>query len=160
MLMNVLKLSSYLNDRTDAFTVYLELMESTLLVEALRVDFAKNTNLNICENCCTEIKTSDTGHMQSISHIDAEVSSYSYMSPNASNNRNSDPSFKEKKPSFSSRSTVVPPTPAFHKDSASPELHMTERATYEPPTDTTVTINNVHDLSSRPEWSNNDYRMF
>lgn len=50
--MNLLKLTHFLGDRSDAFTVYFELIESTLLVEALRVDeTSKYSDQSICDNC-------------------------------------------------------------------------------------------------------------
>ncbi|CDH60849.1 hypothetical protein RO3G_05247 [Lichtheimia corymbifera JMRC:FSU:9682] len=50
--MNLLKLTRFIGDRSDAFTVYFELIESTLLVEALRVDeTGKYSNQSICDNC-------------------------------------------------------------------------------------------------------------
>ncbi|KAI9033956.1 hypothetical protein CLU79DRAFT_692039 [Phycomyces nitens] len=50
-IMNILKVTSFLNDRSDAFTVYFELIESTLLVEALRFDQRKTGTGSFCDNC-------------------------------------------------------------------------------------------------------------
>ncbi|KAI9498707.1 hypothetical protein BDB00DRAFT_738109, partial [Zychaea mexicana] len=54
--MNLLKVTTFLGDRSDAFTVYFQLIESTLLVEALRVDYTRVPNQAFCENCGMEIQ--------------------------------------------------------------------------------------------------------
>ncbi|KAI7857730.1 hypothetical protein BDC45DRAFT_500536 [Circinella umbellata] len=53
--MNLLKVTTFLGDRSDAFTVYFQIIESTLLVEALRVDYTRVPNQAFCENCGMEI---------------------------------------------------------------------------------------------------------
>ncbi|CAO3627785.1 unnamed protein product [Cunninghamella echinulata] len=50
LIMNLFKITSFLGSYSDAFTVYFELIESTLLVEALRVD--ENLRANVgCSHC-------------------------------------------------------------------------------------------------------------
>ncbi|KAI8393904.1 uncharacterized protein BYT42DRAFT_23303 [Radiomyces spectabilis] len=49
--MNLLKATRFIGDRSDAFTVWFALVESTLLVEALRVDHEHLPNQVFCENC-------------------------------------------------------------------------------------------------------------
>ncbi|KAI9029708.1 hypothetical protein CLU79DRAFT_735610 [Phycomyces nitens] len=49
--MNLLKVTEFLGDRTDSFTVYFEIVESTLLVEALRADAVRPANTSMCDNC-------------------------------------------------------------------------------------------------------------
>ncbi|KAI9316860.1 hypothetical protein BX666DRAFT_1858642 [Dichotomocladium elegans] len=49
--MNLLKVTNFVGDRSDALTAYFELIESTLLVQALRVDHTHLPAQNICENC-------------------------------------------------------------------------------------------------------------
>ncbi|KAL0076718.1 hypothetical protein J3Q64DRAFT_1345411 [Phycomyces blakesleeanus] len=55
--MNLLKVTEFLGDRTDSFTVYFEIVESTLLVEALRADSVSPANTSMCNNCGMVIKT-------------------------------------------------------------------------------------------------------
>ncbi|KAG1441486.1 hypothetical protein G6F56_011458 [Rhizopus delemar] len=51
--MNLLKVTTFLGTESDAFTVYFELIESTLLVEALRNDSSMRAgpNTSICGSC-------------------------------------------------------------------------------------------------------------
>ncbi|KAI8890801.1 hypothetical protein K501DRAFT_167784 [Backusella circina FSU 941] len=51
IIMNIFKITSFLGDRSDAFTVYFEIIESTLLVEALRNDFTTAKDSQFCDNC-------------------------------------------------------------------------------------------------------------
>ncbi|KAL7315030.1 hypothetical protein PS15m_006536 [Mucor circinelloides] len=60
--MNLLKVTMFIGDHSDAFTVYFEIIESTLLVEALRNDSSHgNTpHTSFCESCQKEISHSGT----------------------------------------------------------------------------------------------------
>ncbi|KAI8389363.1 hypothetical protein BD560DRAFT_452201 [Blakeslea trispora] len=49
--MNLLKITKFIGNRSDAFTVYFEIIESTLLVEALRVDHTQLPEQSFCEHC-------------------------------------------------------------------------------------------------------------
>jgi hypothetical protein len=49
--MNLLKTTYFIGDRSDAFTAYFEIIESTLLVEALRVDYTRLPDQSFCEHC-------------------------------------------------------------------------------------------------------------
>ncbi|KAI8874552.1 hypothetical protein K501DRAFT_316576 [Backusella circina FSU 941] len=49
--MNLLKTTYFIGDRSDAFTAYFEIIESTLLVEALRVDYTRLPEQSFCEHC-------------------------------------------------------------------------------------------------------------
>jgi hypothetical protein len=51
--MNLLKVTMFLGTESDAFTVYFQLIESTLLIEALRNDSVMKAESNalICESC-------------------------------------------------------------------------------------------------------------
>ncbi|KAI8339096.1 hypothetical protein BC941DRAFT_265913 [Chlamydoabsidia padenii] len=49
--MNLLKVTMFLGDRSDAFTVYFAIIESSLLVEALRVDYPGLRNTSTCQQC-------------------------------------------------------------------------------------------------------------
>ncbi|KAI9283332.1 hypothetical protein BY458DRAFT_428001 [Sporodiniella umbellata] len=53
LIMNLLKVTRFLGPESDAFTVYFELIESTLLVEALRNDSSMRagTSASICGSC-------------------------------------------------------------------------------------------------------------
>ncbi|KAI8145614.1 hypothetical protein BJV82DRAFT_511707 [Fennellomyces sp. T-0311] len=55
--MNLLKVTTFLGNRSDAFTVYFTLIESTLLVEALRVDYTRLSSQAFCEHCGMVINT-------------------------------------------------------------------------------------------------------
>ncbi|RCH95920.1 hypothetical protein CU097_009099 [Rhizopus azygosporus] len=57
LVMNLLKVTMFLGNQSDAFTVYFELIESTLLVEALRNDSSMRAgpNTSICESCHKEL---------------------------------------------------------------------------------------------------------
>ncbi|KAI9260140.1 hypothetical protein BY458DRAFT_516684 [Sporodiniella umbellata] len=49
--MNILKVADFAGNRSDTFTVYFQLIESTLLVEALRIDYTYLTDQSFCEHC-------------------------------------------------------------------------------------------------------------
>ncbi|CEP18948.1 hypothetical protein [Parasitella parasitica] len=49
--MNLFKATRFIGDRSDSFTVYFEIIESTLLVEALRVDYTRLPEQSFCEHC-------------------------------------------------------------------------------------------------------------
>ncbi|KAI9323704.1 hypothetical protein BX666DRAFT_1847192 [Dichotomocladium elegans] len=49
--MSLLKVTTFVGTRSDAFTVYFALIESTLLVEALRVDYMRLPSQQFCEQC-------------------------------------------------------------------------------------------------------------
>ncbi|KAI8063267.1 hypothetical protein BC940DRAFT_243517 [Gongronella butleri] len=51
LIMNIFKITMFLGDRSDAFTVYFAIIESTLLVEALRVDHPGIRDQNSCQQC-------------------------------------------------------------------------------------------------------------
>ncbi|KAI7900983.1 uncharacterized protein BX663DRAFT_438298 [Cokeromyces recurvatus] len=49
--MNLFKLTNFMGNRSDTFTPYFEIIESSLLVEALRVDYTRLPEQSFCENC-------------------------------------------------------------------------------------------------------------
>ncbi|KAI8341972.1 hypothetical protein BC941DRAFT_346315 [Chlamydoabsidia padenii] len=51
LIMNLFKVTMFLGVRSDAFTVYFSIIESTLLVEALRVDHQDIHNRASCQQC-------------------------------------------------------------------------------------------------------------
>lgn len=51
LVMNVLKVSNFMGNRSDTFTVYFQVIESTLLVEALRIDYTYLSDKSFCEHC-------------------------------------------------------------------------------------------------------------
>ncbi|KAI8089168.1 uncharacterized protein BX664DRAFT_235140, partial [Halteromyces radiatus] len=51
LIMNLFKVTMFLGDRSDAFTVYFAIIESTLLVEALRVDHPGIRDQSSCHQC-------------------------------------------------------------------------------------------------------------
>ncbi|SAL96721.1 hypothetical protein [Absidia glauca] len=51
LIMNIFKVTMFLGDRSDAFTVYFAIIESTLLVEALRVDHPGLRDQSTCQQC-------------------------------------------------------------------------------------------------------------
>ncbi|CAO3595189.1 unnamed protein product [Absidia cylindrospora] len=51
LIMNLFKVTMFLGDRSDAFTVYFAIVESTLLVEALRVDHPGLRDRSSCQQC-------------------------------------------------------------------------------------------------------------
>ncbi|CAO3663798.1 unnamed protein product [Umbelopsis vinacea] len=61
LLMNLLKITNFLGDRSDAFTPFFEIVESTLLVEALRVEHENLNNNHFCESCGFIIAASSGG---------------------------------------------------------------------------------------------------
>ncbi|KAI8072216.1 uncharacterized protein B0P05DRAFT_549359 [Gilbertella persicaria] len=60
--MNLLKVTNFLGNRSDAFTVYFEIIESTLLVEALRNDRSQGNGPqnSFCESCHKEFSHGTT----------------------------------------------------------------------------------------------------
>ncbi|KAG1140610.1 hypothetical protein G6F37_010089 [Rhizopus arrhizus] len=62
LIMNILKVTTFIGSESDAFTVYFELIESTLLVEALRNDSSMRAgpNTSICESCHKELNHSSS----------------------------------------------------------------------------------------------------
>ncbi|KAI7855797.1 hypothetical protein BDC45DRAFT_504756 [Circinella umbellata] len=65
LVMNILKITSFLGNRSDAFTVYFALIESTLLVEALRIDYTRLENQAFCEHCGMAIRPPTDDHKRS-----------------------------------------------------------------------------------------------
>ncbi|KAI8091272.1 uncharacterized protein B0P05DRAFT_259338 [Gilbertella persicaria] len=51
LVMNLFKVTHFIGSRSDAFTVYFEVIESTLLVEALRLDYTRLPEQSFCEHC-------------------------------------------------------------------------------------------------------------
>ncbi|ORZ17749.1 hypothetical protein BCR42DRAFT_412425 [Absidia repens] len=51
LIMNLFKVTMFLGDRSDAFTVYFAIIESTLLVEALRMDHYGMHDRSSCQHC-------------------------------------------------------------------------------------------------------------
>ncbi|KAI8981983.1 hypothetical protein BDF20DRAFT_864400 [Mycotypha africana] len=51
LIMNLLKVTQIFGNRSDALTAYFEIVESTLLVEALKMDYLRLPNQLFCENC-------------------------------------------------------------------------------------------------------------
>lgn len=49
--MSLLKVTTFIGNRSDALTVYFSTIESTLLVEALRVDYLRLNSQAFCEHC-------------------------------------------------------------------------------------------------------------
>ncbi|KAI8146986.1 hypothetical protein BJV82DRAFT_373037 [Fennellomyces sp. T-0311] len=176
--MNLLKVTNFLGNRSDAFTVYFQIIESTLLVEALRVDYTRVPNQAFCENCGMAI------------HIDP-----------------ASPLPSERKPKREQQQSFSLPTPVETEDSIMRAVSIFEATTSQPhirnsilkdeeqrevssapvfglndrpvspsknrpvppsptaPTpavtaETTSNNGRRRPLSQHPEWSNNDYRMF
>ncbi|CAM0140861.1 unnamed protein product [Umbelopsis sp. WA50703] len=128
LVMNLLKITSFIGDRSDAFTPFFEIVESTLLVEALRVDHENlKIHQNFCESCGFVIAASSGGG-------------------GARNGRSN-----TRRPSSLVRVLSDPISPT--------DLDITK-----PEESFTVTMNSIHrdrsELHERPEWNNNDYRMF
>ncbi|KAI8072993.1 hypothetical protein BC940DRAFT_126975 [Gongronella butleri] len=91
--MNVLKVTSYLGTYSDAFTVYFELVESTLLVEALRVDEHIRSAVG-CSHCGKSNgyidPRSDKDGLHGTSHKRSKFTSFDFM-PLEERQANSDP---------------------------------------------------------------------
>ena len=51
LIMNILKISLFLGNQSDALTVFFEIIESTLLVEALRFEPERMGHHDYCQNC-------------------------------------------------------------------------------------------------------------
>ncbi|KAH8554082.1 hypothetical protein BGW37DRAFT_483417 [Umbelopsis sp. PMI_123] len=51
LIMNILKISMFLGNQSDALTVFFEIIESTLLVEALRFEPERMGKHAYCQNC-------------------------------------------------------------------------------------------------------------
>ncbi|KAI9471814.1 MAG: hypothetical protein EXX96DRAFT_581792 [Benjaminiella poitrasii] len=51
LVMNLFKVTRFIENRSDVFTPYFEIIESTLLVEALRVDYTRLPEQSFCEHC-------------------------------------------------------------------------------------------------------------
>ncbi|KAI9473832.1 MAG: hypothetical protein EXX96DRAFT_621468 [Benjaminiella poitrasii] len=87
--MNLLKITMFLGDHSDAFTVYFEIVESTLLVEALRNDGLRATlQAPFCELCHKEISRNTI--TDRLPTDDAQFNSQIFVRSfnNISNNRN------------------------------------------------------------------------
>ncbi|CAM0142082.1 unnamed protein product [Umbelopsis sp. WA50703] len=63
--MNILKLSQFLGDYSDALTPFFEIVESTLLVEALRFEPEKMGSHAYCQNCGMIVDSAQYRHRQS-----------------------------------------------------------------------------------------------
>lgn len=125
--MNLFKLTSFLGDRSDAFTPLFEIIESTLLVEALRVDHENLQSNHFCESCGFIIAASTVG----------------------------DGTGRTRR-----KSSIVRVLSGSQLKDMSPTLNEVSK----PEESFTVNMNSVqhdrHELHHRPEWNNNDYRMF
>lgn len=129
LIMNLLKITSFLGDRSDAFTPFFEIVESTLLVEALRVDHENlKIHQNFCESCGFVIAASDGN--------------------GGGRNRRSN---NTRRPSSLVR--------VLSNNTSPTDMDITK-----PEESFTVTMNSIHhdrsELHARPEWNNNEYRMF
>ncbi|KAJ2958213.1 hypothetical protein NQZ79_g6175 [Umbelopsis isabellina] len=65
LIMNILKLSQFLGDYSDALTPFFEVVESTLLVEALRFEPEKMGSHAYCQNCGMIVDSRQYRHRQS-----------------------------------------------------------------------------------------------
>ncbi|KAH8552747.1 hypothetical protein BGW37DRAFT_423880 [Umbelopsis sp. PMI_123] len=128
LIMNIFKLTSFLGDRSDAFTPFFEIIESTLLVEALRVDHENLNNTNFCDSCGFII-ASNSGGGGGAGRTRRQSSIVRVLSGSP---------FKDR---LTLSGDITKPEESF-----------------------TVTMNSInhdrHELHDRPEWNNNDYRMF
>ncbi|KAI7879581.1 hypothetical protein K492DRAFT_195877 [Lichtheimia hyalospora FSU 10163] len=175
--MNLLKITEYIGDRSDAFTVYFQLIESTLLVEALRVEGVPSSGQPVCENCGLALQSNllekqpnhshheegkhanplrSAGTNESIfrelSFFDASLYNEDVVLRDTNNNNNNDDNDKGHNMQPSSPTvSVLSPRPM-------------QQPAIPPPVANPISSNNAMDrrrpLSQHPEWSNNDYRMF
>ncbi|KAI8583656.1 hypothetical protein K450DRAFT_222172 [Umbelopsis ramanniana AG] len=65
LIMNILKISLFLGNQSDALTVFFEIIESTLLVEALRFEPEKMGHHAYCQNCGMIVDSRQYRHRQS-----------------------------------------------------------------------------------------------
>ncbi|KAI9265142.1 hypothetical protein BDA99DRAFT_43582 [Phascolomyces articulosus] len=211
--MNLLKVTTFLGNRSDAFTVYFSLIESTLLVEALRIDYTRLENQAFCEHCGVAIRppTDDKRGPPPNSNNNDEYLNVSLKIPDSlatpfdghhSSTRNSIivQEIDHRRPSsmqplshpltssndYCPMSAVVSVDPDLLPDSSSPSYDF--RSSSSNMRNTTSAPSMVHDfgnhrpfkrtamdresmvdptntfgstrLSYRPEWSNNEFRMF
>ncbi|GAA5800167.1 hypothetical protein HPULCUR_005592 [Helicostylum pulchrum] len=56
-----------------SFTVYFEIIESTLLVEALRVDYTRLPEQSFCEHCGMVLNSSNQSNRHTRKHINDQV---------------------------------------------------------------------------------------
>ncbi|KAI8072065.1 hypothetical protein BDF21DRAFT_439750 [Thamnidium elegans] len=73
LIMNLFKVTKFLGDRSDSFTVYFEIIESTLLVEALRVDYTRLPEQSFCEHCGMVLNSSNQSNRHTRKHINDQV---------------------------------------------------------------------------------------
>ncbi|KAI9315216.1 hypothetical protein BX666DRAFT_2028794 [Dichotomocladium elegans] len=172
--MNLLKITNYLGDRSDAFTVYFQLIESTLLVEALRVESRSSDRpiKAICENCGMVLET--------LPHSEEPQKSQQQQ-------QGSRPFGRTSKPSTNPTESVLQEMAMFDTDSYIEDTKPSTRhpapgsndillqspmPTIAPRASTPSTMTFASSsprrpsaqqpqyLTQHPEWSNNDYRMF
>ena len=108
-----------------AFTPFFEIIESTLLVEALRVEHENLNNDHFCESCGFVIAAESGGAARSGRTTRRRFSIVRVLS--------------------------TPLNEAQSIDITKPEESFTV---------TMTSITNRQELHNRPEWNNNDYRMF
>ncbi|CAO3697953.1 hypothetical protein G6F70_002725 [Rhizopus microsporus] len=65
LVMNILKVTEFLGNRSDTFTVYFQVIESTLLVEALRIDHTYLSDKSFCEHCGMIMNSNSNGQKKS-----------------------------------------------------------------------------------------------
>ncbi|KAI8388272.1 uncharacterized protein BYT42DRAFT_559540 [Radiomyces spectabilis] len=186
--MNLLKITRFIGDHSDAFTVYFEIIESTLLVEALRVDYTGLPNQAFCENCGMAVRYtrsgSDRKQKSEPDYIGLAVrgpSSQSMMgapyTPTSAEHQTASLINSPIKRATFSRNSVhmFDHATAMEETVSAPALgtkHGGSPTTPKPslasdsalrsidPTSSFASLDQSRRLTDRPEWSNNDYRMF
>ncbi|KAG0175369.1 hypothetical protein DFQ28_000956 [Apophysomyces sp. BC1034] len=167
--MNLLKVTEFMGDRSDSFTVYFQLIESTLLVEALRVDYTRLPSQAFCENCGMAIRylrskgTSDSAK-RSKSRTDEQNEAIDLKQVKAPPEAKTSNQFHHPLATFAAQSSSNPFTGAVRETTSAPNFALGSRPlrSGEIPVDATASFSMERPsrLADRPEWSNNDYRMF
>ncbi|CEP11111.1 hypothetical protein [Parasitella parasitica] len=112
--MNLLKVTMFLGDHSDAFTVYFEIIESTLLVEALRNDgnYVDTSHVYFCEGCQKEI--SHEGHGKAPNNEEYLNSQMLIKSLHTNTDKNNDKSINKYNSTYTEDTAYCEQSQAIH----------------------------------------------
>ncbi|KAF7728341.1 hypothetical protein EC973_006282 [Apophysomyces ossiformis] len=177
LVMNLLKVTEFIGDRSDvsirlsykSFTVYFQLIESTLLVEALRVDYTRLPSQAFCENCGMAIRylrskgTSDSAKRsksRTEETNDAIDLKQVKVPPEA---KTAATQFHHPLATFTGQPSANPFTGADRQTTSAPNFALNGRPlrNTESQADPTssFSMDRPSRLTDRPEWSNNDFHI-
>ncbi|ORZ03001.1 hypothetical protein BCR43DRAFT_559805 [Syncephalastrum racemosum] len=179
--MSLLKVTTFIGNRSDALTVYFSTIESTLLVEALRVDYLRLNSQAFCEHCGMQAVRQRSEKQSPSSGKDDYLNVSLKMPDSMVGTLPRDGGMvnladDDRLPSALSDHTILSLDPVLRRDNSdgfydSVSAPSDFRHDHRPikrtkadresiqQLDPVSSMNSIR-LVERPEWSNNEYRMF